>query len=146
MRAKFKTERYTTEQELLFIEKLERTHDSFGLSDRTLSVMLDTNPRTLRKFKEMYNNMKYSNITPQGKIVCLNGLYKLVRHNSKYANRIVNKAKFDMLCGIIDYRNTLKTVGLSTEGQLQMDELFRMSEQDLIELAKSYEVELKEVE
>lgn len=145
MRLKLTAPINATPEESYFINKLARTHDTFGIKESWLVIHINREfnikitDRTIREWKERYNNNKYIGITPQGKIVTVKGLYKMVRHNSKYAKKVVNKAYFDLLCAAIDYRNTLKTVGLVAQGQIQFDEIDRMSDTELIELAKTFD-------
>ncbi len=139
MRTKFESPRIPTEQEMKFIGYISGTGDGYGLSERTLSLFCNTNPRTLRMWKERYNCFKYIDIVPKGRLHNVHGLYKLIRTNSKYATHYRLKAKFNKLCGILDDYYARITLGeLQAKGQISFDnELY--SEQDLIELAKEYE-------
>ena len=141
-RIKFQRPDYPTFKEKQFIERLEHTHDRYGLSESTLCIMLSVkNARTLRTFKERYNNRKYIGVTLQGKIVCYKGLYRLIRPNSKYAMYYKMKAKFDKSCALINEMNTRLALGETlNKGQLQMDI------DKLIQEAEAQELELKQYE
>lgn len=143
MREKFKVPRIPDETEQLFIQYLEKTHDTYGLKENTLSMFLKVAPRKLRTFKERYNNFKYVDLTPVGKIVNINGLYKLVRFDSKYAHRYILKARYDKICAIIDEYNTRRILGeLQHSGQQMLYD--GMTYTELLNHANELDDKLKE--
>jgi hypothetical protein len=122
MRTKFIKQEYLQGKELEYIERMEHTHDTYGLSKETIELFYGLNPRQARYVNEKYNNFVYSNITPQGKIVSINGLYKMIKPDSRYAQRYILKAKFDKLCAILDEYNTRRLLGeVLCNGQEQME-------------------------
>ena len=142
MRTKFETPREPSEQEHRFISYMSGTGDGYGLSEHDLSLIdfVGVSPRKLRKFKERYNCFKYIDIVPKGRIHNINGLYKLVRTNSKYAPHYRLKARFNKLCGILDDYYAGKTLGdIQAKGQISFDNQL-YAEQDLINLALEYEL------
>ena len=144
MRTKFEEQRIPSKQEMLFINYISGTGDGYGLSERSLAIFCDTNARTLRKWKERYNNFLYIDITPKGKIHNIQGLYKLVRTSSKYQRRYIYQSNYNLICSAIDKRNTAKILGeLQHKGQLNMIDVLMMSDNSLVELAKEYEEMIK---
>ena len=145
MREKFKAPRIPSEIELEFISRLKRTHDSYGLSDDTLAIVLKVSKRDLRYYKERYNNFKYIGIVPQGKIVTVNGLYKLITPESHYAQRTILKSNYDLICAAIDYHNTRKSLGnIQAKGQLSLYDIQKMTNEELIVRANELDELLKE--
>ncbi len=139
-RLKFNTPKEPTENEMLFIDYMEDTHDFYGLSERTLSVFLNVSARKLRTYKEKYNNFLFIGIMPQGKIHNINKLYRMIRQDSKYRTRSIYQANYNLICAAIDKRNTAKILGtIQALGQISMSELLIMNSYDLVKLAKEYE-------
>lgn len=143
MREKFKAPEAPSENEQLFIEYMEKTHDQYGLSEHTLALFLNVSQRKLRTYKERYNNLKYIGIIPQGKIRNINGLYKLVRFDSKFAHKTILKARYDKICAIIDEYNTRRILGdIQHVGQQVL--YAGMSYNELLKHANELDEELKE--
>lgn len=118
MRTKFEQPRVPSDQEQLFIQYVSGFHDTYGLSERTLCIFLNTTPRTLRKWKERYNNFKYIGVTPIGKLHVINGMYKLIRPESRHCRTFQLKAELDLVCAAIQKHNTRKILGeLQVNGQ-----------------------------
>ena len=140
-RVKFQAPIEPSKIELLFIQFIHNTNDYNTYDQTEFAYVLNTNERTLRLWKERYNNRKYINIVPQGKIVSINGYYRIVRPDTPLANYYIRKAKFDKLCAIIDEYNTRLLLGeIKANGQLQFEEQF-YSIDEIIELAKEYDQE-----
>jgi hypothetical protein len=126
MREKFKNAKEPSKLELNFIERMENAY--VGYNEITLEDWYKVPARTLRKWKERYNSFKYIGITPQGKMICRNSIYQIVRPNSPQANKIRLQAKFDKLCAILDEYNTRRLLGeilCSGQEQLQIDRILK---------------------
>lgn len=145
MREKF-IEKITPDYiEMAFINKMEHTHDTYGISERTLSLILGVSKRKLRKYKERYNNFKYIDIVPKGKIVTIKKLYRLITVDSIYAQRIIKKTNYDLICAAIDKHNTIKILGSEqVQGQLSLYDIHKMSYNELLKLGNKIDQELKE--
>ena len=139
IRQKFTLPRLPNKQELDFIERIEHTSDYYGLSEGMLEYFIKVNPRTLRTFKERYNNFKYVGIIPKGKIHRINNLYKLVTYKSKYARRYINQSNYNLICSAIDKHNTGRILGqLEHSNQLSLHDIAQMDYDELISQAKEY--------
>ena len=98
--------------------------------------------RDIRKFQERYNNSKYTDIIPLGKIININGIYTLVRSDNPLANKVRNKAKFDLICAAIDYQNTLKALGHEVhDNQISLYDIAKMSLNEHITRSKELDQE-----
>jgi hypothetical protein len=145
MRTKFETPHEPTDNELMFIQYMTSTHDSYGLSEQTLSTFLGISKREVRRYKERYNNFKYIGYAPLGKIHNIKNehgtsLYKLVRKDSKYYTQKHLRVEYNFICAYLEKWNTRKIWGdIQLKGQLTIDDLNEMNATELIELAKSYE-------
>jgi hypothetical protein len=96
---------------------------------------------------ERYNNNKYINIIPLGKIITYNGEYILVRSNHALADKVRLQARYNMLCGIIDYQNTIKILGEQVlQGQVTTYDLHRKTMSELIKEANELEEVLNNIE
>jgi len=144
IRQKFTLPRLPNEKELDFINRMEKTSDIYGLSEKLLNHFIKVSPRWLRTFKERYNSLKYIGIVPQGRIHNVNGLYKMIKPNSRYKAYYRLKARFNMLCGILDdYYSGLTLGDIQAKGQISFeDQLY--NEEDLIKLANEYATLLEE--
>lgn len=141
MREKFKQPTAPDYHEEIFIKHIELhkkiKKDSLAHIIYNVYQLNESHHRRIRKMIEKYNNGLYKNIIPLGKIVTVNGFYTLVRSNDELANKVRNKAKYDMICGLIDYKNTLSILGPSThDNQIDIYDALDMDLADLIELAK----------
>ena len=145
MRLKFQAPQQPSENEIHFIELVDKFHDTYGLREETLSTFLQISRRKVRQYKERYNNYKYIDYAPQGKLVVINGLYKLVRNDSIYQRRTQLQAEYNFICALIDKRNTERTIGkLQAIGQVSIYDYTNMDYDELINAAIIMEEELDE--
>ena len=142
MRVKFMQPREPNTNEIMFIEYIEKTHDKYGLSEKTLSVFLGVSQREVRRMKEMYNNYKFIGYAPQGKIHAVKNeygkyLYKLITIDSKYCERFINKVNYNLICAAIEKRNSSRILGESqAKGQLTIYDISNMTLEELIAKAE----------
>ena len=133
-RTKFQAPTPPNTDEQGFIYIMEKWH-SLEKDELARYIFADDSPdiqRKLRKMLEKYNNALFEGIIPLGKIISRNGNYELIRSNHELADKIRLRAKYDLLCSAIAYRNTLKILGTEqAEGQL---DLFSFADKTLSEL------------
>ena len=140
MRVKFQSVREPNENEMKFIGYISGTGDEYGIKEDTLALFLNVSTRKVREYKELYNCFKFTDIVLKGRIHNVNGRYRLIRPNSKYAAHYRLKARFNKLCGILDDYYAGKTLGdIQAKGQISFDNQL-YAEQDLINLALEYEL------
>ena len=146
-RVKFSPPQQADYHEQIFIKTIETYQsikkDSLGQIIYAVYDLTDSKYRTIRKMVERYNNGKYEDITPLGKIVTVDDRWELVRSNHELADSVRNKARYNFLCGIIDYQNTLKALG-DTQANGQLD-LFGTSGKTIKELMNEAEELLNNV-
>ena len=138
-RTKFNAPQAPNYYEQIFIEKIEQyrrikkdTLELFVFGCKKLNGQ-----RALRKMIERYNNYRYENIIPLGKIVTTQtGLFELIRSDHHQAQRVRNKAKYDLIAAAIAYRNTRKILGDNiSDSQVSMYDIVNLSLNELMELA-----------
>lgn len=149
MREKFFEPRNANDQEQTFIRIIEKYGDK-GIKLDSLCILVfndrenSSNARTLRKYKERYNNYKYISNTPQGEIHVIKGYYYLIKPNSPLARYYRLKAQYDLICAAIAKVNSKRTLGeLQALGQISLD---TSNYEELQEYRELIELELERVE
>lgn len=131
MRNIFKQSVKCDEQAQMFIQLMEKTHDSYGLSTETLCSMLNCNPRRIRTMMELFNNFKYENVIPTFKIsksrtnvIGSKRLYRRIDINSAHRHNLLLQAELDMIEYIMKKHNTCKILGeVNTMNSMTIEEL-----------------------
>ena len=89
MRTKFEKPRIPSDAESTFIKMMEKYgHLNGGIKVTNLSILVfgcNLTPsleRELRRYRERYQNFKYINVIPQGKIIKRGAFYKLILNDT----------------------------------------------------------------
>lgn len=134
MRIKFTKAREPSNNEKAFIRALEQ-HKIVSV-DMLLIMTNESSQRTLRAFKEAYNNYKYIGYVPKGEIHQQGDAYILITPEHKDSDYYRRKAEYDFVCGIIARKNNERTLGKrQAKGQLQFKKLIKLSPDQLQEYA-----------
>ena len=146
-RTKFNAPQQPDYHEQEFIRLIEKyyTVKKASLAQLIFAVyeINESHYRRIRKYVEKYNNAKYEGITPLGKIVTVDDKWELVRSDNPLANKVRNKAKYDLICAAIDYHNTMRALGEETHhDQISMYDITHKSLAELIEEAQALQNEL----
>lgn len=139
MRTKFEHQRTPSDEERTFIDVMEKYEEAtiVGLCQVVFGKDYDANlERTLRRYRERYQNFKYAEVIPQGVIVKAQSergrdVYRLVRSTDPYARVLRLRAELDLVCAAIQRANTRRILGeLQAVGQLDnLDDLLQWREE-----------------
>jgi hypothetical protein len=139
MRTKFEAPSEPGYHEQIFIEKMEqyKTIKKDTLELFVFGCKKPNGQRALRNMIEKYNNYRFENIIPLGKIVTLEtGWFELVRSTHDQANKVRNKAKYDLIAAAIAYRHTRKILGdRINDDQVSMYDVVNLSLNELMLMA-----------
>ena len=149
IRTKFRNAQAPDYHEQIFIERMERYK---SIKKDTLALFIfgyvpdsqtKSRHRQVRKYIERYNNYRYKNIIPLGKIITHNGSYELIRSESPLANKIRLKAKYDLIASAINYHNTRKALGdTQHDDQIDIYAELGMSLSELMDYANTIDSEI----
>lgn len=142
MREKFKNATQPDYHEQEFIRLIEKYYtvkkSSFAQLIFAVYEVNDSHHRRIRKYIEKYNNNKFDGITPLGKIITVDDRWELVRSDNPLADKVRNKARYNLICSAIDYHNTMRILGNETHhDQIDMYSVLNKSLAELIEEAKA---------